>query len=212
MVTQVYTDEVEVVPLLTKMRLPRWAILEIAAQIAGERANVSPDDAPPVVGFETWRWGTRFCREQRELKKLKWVLCEANQVSGIRNDALRMKLVFCSTNANTGNPKKAPKNLNEKGPASCRLIERNSGQLSFLPEDDSDRIANYALWYLCCYFCDAYVSIEISRPSSEANGFVTGFSDRIIVAKPFEIPGIRRDAVPQDFADVPKPKVTRKGA
>jgi hypothetical protein len=73
-------------------------------------------------------------------------------------------------------------------------------------------LANYALWYLCCYFCDAYVSIEISCPSSEANGFVTGFSDRIIVAKPFEIPGIRRDAVPQDFADVPKPKVTRKGA
>ena len=103
-----------------------------------------------------------------------------------------------------------PKNLNGKGPASCRLIEKNR-QPSFLPEDENDRIANYDLWYFCSYFCDTYVAVEISRPSSEVEGIITDFSDRIVLAKPFDVPGIRRHDVPQEFADVPKPKVTRKG-
>jgi hypothetical protein len=67
------------------------------------------------------------------------------------------------------------------------------------------------LWYYCLHLSEQYISIEVSRPNFEISGFVTSFSDRIIVAKPGEIPGIRRIVVPEDFAVVPKPQVSRKG-
>src|ERR1041384_2713699 len=100
----------------TVMRLPRWVILELITSIAGERANVSPVDAPQVMGFETWRWGTRFAREHEELKKLGWEVCEKNQISGIRNGAVKIKLVVCATNSNTGNLRRPPKNFTERSP------------------------------------------------------------------------------------------------
>lgn len=209
MPARVYVDETEVVPLLTKMRLPRWVILELTEQIAGERANVTDDDPPVTAGFETWRWGTRYCREHTELKKLGWERCEKDQISGIKNDALKIKLVVCGTDSNTGNPNRSPRNRSEKGPTSCQLIAKNGSQLSLFPEDSKDD--DYDLWYLCGYFCDSHISFEVSRPCSEVAGIVTDWSDRIIIAKPGEIPGIRRHVVPQDFADVPKPRVTRKG-
>lgn len=203
----VYVDEAVVVPLLTKMRLPRWVLLELASKVAGERANVTDDDPPTIAGHESWRWGTRFSREDKTLKDLGWIACEKDQVSGIRNDALGIKLVVCNTDANTGNQFKPPKNLSEKGPASCKLIKKNSGQtqMHFIKEEKKDD-----LWYLCQYFSDQHITIELSRPDAEMGGIISNFSDRIIIAKPGEIPGIRRISVPQDFAEVPKPKVSRK--
>lgn len=207
MPTRVYLDESEVVPLLTKMRLPRWVILELASSVAGERANVSLDDPPSATGYESWRWGTRFSREHAALKTLGWASCEKDQISGICNAELGIKLVVCNTDSNTGNPFRSPKNLCEKGAASCRLIDKNSGQISmrFIQEEIDDD-----LWYLCQYFCEQYISVEISRPSSEMAGIIRAFSDRIIIAKPGEIPGIRRVVVPQEFADVPRPRASRK--
>lgn len=207
MPTNVYFKEEEVVPLLNKMRLPRWVILDLVAKVAGERANVTDDDPPTAVGYESWRWGTRYSREEETLKKLGWVACNKDQLAGIRNDALGIKLVVCNTDRNTGNPAKPPKNLSERGPSACKEIQKNGRQLKmeFMVEEPRDQF-----WYLCQWFCDAYISIEISRADDEVGGVISNFSDRIIVAKPGEIPGIRRFTVPQDFADVPKPKVARK--
>lgn len=207
MLTKVYWDETDVVPLLSKMKLPRWALLEMASMTAGERANVREYEPPAVIGFETWRWGTRFCRESKALKELGWLLCDDNHVSGIRNNAVGIKLVVCSTDTNTGNPLKAPKNTTPRGPASCRLIKANSGQLKlgFITEDRHDE-----LWYFCMHFSESSILVEISRPNSEAAGFITNFSDRILVAKLGEIPGISKTVVPQEFADVPRPQVSRK--
>jgi hypothetical protein len=206
MPTNVYADETVVVPLLTKMKLPRWVLLEIGSKTAGERANVATCEPPPVAGFETWRWATRFFREDKTLRESGWMLCEADQVSGIRNAELGIKLVACTSDANTGGPK-TPKNVTVKGPASCRLIGLNTGQmkLGFVQDEPRDD-----LWYYCLFLSEQYISIELSRPNSEIGGFITNFSDRIIIAKPGEIPGIRRVVVPEDFADVPKPQVTRK--
>jgi hypothetical protein len=206
MPTSVYADETIIVPLLTKMKLPRWVLLEIGSKTAGERANVATYEPPPVAGFETWRWATRFFREDKTLRESGWLLCEADQVSGIRNAELGIKLVACTTDANTGSLK-APKNVTEKGPASCRLIGLNTGQmkLGFVHDEPKDD-----LWYYCLYLSEQYISIELSRPNSELGGFITSFSDRIIIAKPGEISGIRRVVVPEDFADVPKPQVSRK--
>jgi hypothetical protein len=204
--TRIFVAETEVVPLLTRMRLPRWVILELVSSVAGERANVSPDDPPGATGYESWRWGTRFSREHEALKTLGWVACEKDQISGIRNAASGIKLVVCNTDSNTGNPFRSPKNLCEKGAASCRLIDKNSGQIPmrFIQDEIDDD-----LWYLC-QFSGTVHSIEISRPSSEVAGTITKFSDRIIIARPGEIPGIRRVVVPQEFADVPRPRASRK--
>jgi len=207
MPTKIYVGETIVVPLLTKMRLPHAVLLELASKIAGERANVAEHEPANVAGFETWRWGTRYFREDGTLKGLDWLLCDRDQVSGIRNDALGIKLVVCGTDGNTGNPFKSPRNISEKGPASCRLIGKNTGQmkLGFVADEPHDD-----LWYFCLWPGEQYISIEVSRPNSEIAGVVTSFSDRIIVAKPGEIPGIRKVVVPQEFAEVPKPQVSRK--
>jgi hypothetical protein len=206
MPTNLYVDETVVVPLLTKMHLPRWVLLDLASKIGGERANVAAHEPPPVAGYETWRWGTRFFREDRTLRDGGWLPCDLDQVYGVRNAELGIKLVVCTTDANTGSLK-APKNVTEKGPASCRLIARNAGQmkLGFVQDEPKDD-----LWYYCLHLSEQCISIEVSRPNSEFGGLITNFSDRIVVAKPGEIPGIRRVAVSEDFADVPKPQVSRK--
>ncbi len=53
MATNVFVAEEIVVPLLAKMRLPRWIMLDLATKIAGERANVGLVEPPNVVGWET---------------------------------------------------------------------------------------------------------------------------------------------------------------
>lgn len=205
----IYADETVVVPMLTKMKLPRHVLLELANKTGGERANVAEHEPGNVVGFETWRWGTRYAREDETLNKLGWVLCDHNQVAGIRHPELKIKFVCCGTDVNTGNPGRSPRNLSERGVNSCKLIARNAGQIEMeFVEGETEPYDD--LWYFCSYFCDKFISIEVSRPTSEIGGFVTAFSDRIIIAQPGDIPGIRRIVVPQDFADVPKPQVSRK--
>ena len=207
MPTNVYLEESVVIPLLVRMRLPRWVLLEMASKTGGERANVAAYEPPQVAGFETWRWGTRFFREDETLRAGGWTVCEGNQVSGIRNEEVGIKLVVCSTDARTGDPLRAPRNVTERGPASCRLIGGNlrQGKLGLVQEEPT-----LDLWYYCLHLSDQCISIELSRPDSELGGVITNFSDRIIVAKPGEIPGIRRVTVAEDFAEVPKPRVSRK--
>jgi hypothetical protein len=207
MPTNLHADDASVIPLLARMRLPREVLLDVASKTGGERANVAAYEPPPVAGFETWRWATRFLREDRALAAGGWLLCELDQVSGIRNAALGIKLVACTTDFNTGSPVKAPRNVTEKGPASRRLIGFNSPQMTLgfvKPEQKDD------LWYYCLHVSEKYVSLEISRPTSETNGIISSFSDRIIIAKPGDLPGIRRIVVPEDFADVPRPTVSRR--
>lgn len=208
MPTNIFVDEAVVVPLLTRMKLPRWVLLEMATKIGGERANVAPTEPPQVAGFETWRWGTRFFREDPTLKELEWTLCEKNQVSGIRNERLKLKLVVCSTNANTGHPDRHPKNISMKGPASCDLIDKNHGQemFAFMPPT----APTIDLWYYCIHLSEQHIAIELSRPTLQVGGIITDFSDRIIIARPGEIPGIRRVLVSEDFAELPKPQVSRR--
>lgn len=207
MPTKLYVAEAVVIPLLTKMKLRRSVLLDIASRTAGERANVAPCEPRQVAGFETWRWPTRFFREDKTVADDGWIACEEDQVSGIRHPDLCIKLVALTTDENTGNPEKQPKNVTEKGPTSCGLIKRNSGQMKFgfVKDKPYDEI-----WYYCLHASEKYISLEISRPDSEIAGVITNFSDRIIIAQPSEIPGIRKIDVPEDFADIPKPQVSRK--
>lgn len=201
-----FDAEEMVVPMLSRMRLPRHVLLDLAVRVGGERANVRDHEPSNVIGFETWRWGTRLFREDDALKRLGWELCDRDQVAGIRNSQVNIKLVCCGTDHNTGTAR-SPKNLSERGSSSRRLIALNSQQLKMPFIKDAPRDE---LWYFCAHFSEKFIALEISRPVAEVNGIVTGFEPRIIVARPGEIPGTRRIAVPQEFADIPKPKVSRK--
>ncbi|MBL4645887.1 MAG: hypothetical protein JKY99_05455 [Rhizobiales bacterium] len=215
MFPNIVAEEPKVVSFLNGLRLPRQTMLEILSSTSGERANVRASDPKTAKGYETWRWGTRFCRESEDLAALGWIACEHNQIDGIRNDDLRVKLVVCNMNANAGNadPTKQPKNTNKKGSANCVKIEGNSPQLTmgFPTETHTNPLDLYDFWYFGVHISDKQISAEVCRANSESGGFITSFSDRIILAKPGELPGLKAfGSVEEDFAEVQMPSVIRK--
>lgn len=215
MLPRIVVHEPKVVSVLNGLRLPRATMLEILSAVAGERANVRASDPKTAKGFEVWRWGTRFCRENENLASLSWVPCEHNQIDGIRNDDTRVKLVVCNMDARAGNPDphKQPRNTNKKGVANCARIEGNSPQMSmgFPAAKPVDPLDLYDFWYFGIHISEEQISAEISRANEEVGGFIVSYSDRVILAQPGEMPGLRAfDSVPEDFADVPVPSVHRK--
>ena len=216
MPTSVHSLDVEVLPLLSGMKLPKASMLDVLSKTAGERANVRTTDPNSAAGYETWRWAIRFLREDTELAKLGWVQCDHGQVEGIRNDELRIKLVPCSMDKHTGDPapEKMPRNVRERGPAAKKMIVRNGRQvvMDFMEGPSPDPIDDYDFWYFGIRISDDYVTAEISRPDSVTDkGFIEHYSSRIIVAKPGDLDGLRvRDAVPEDFAAIDAPAIRRK--
>ena len=215
MLPKIVADEPTVVSSLNGLRLPRGTMLAILTSVSGERANVRNSDPKTAKGFETWRWGTRFCREDEVLASLGWVACEHNKLDGIRNDDLRVKLAVCNMTANAGNPDpyRQPTNTNKKGVASCARIESNSSQLTmgFPIDTPVDPLDHYDFWYFGVHVTEKQISAEISRANLEISGFIKGFTERIILAQPGEIPGLRAfGPVAEDFAEVPAPSVGRK--
>lgn len=216
MPTSIHSEDVQVMPLLSAMRLPKSALLDILGKVAGERANVRDTDPNSAAGYETWRWGTRFLREDPDLADLKWVQCESRQVEGIRNDELRLKLVICSMDRHTGNPdpEKMPRNVRERGAAARKLIARNGRQLAmaFMDNPSPNPIDDYDFWYFAVCISDDFVAAEISRADSVTDkGYIEHYSDRIIIAKLGDLDGLRsRDSVPEEFAEIEKPALRRK--
>jgi len=206
----------EVIPRLNDLLLPADRMAEILERAAGERANVNGNDPITTPGTEMWRWATRFLREDPVLSELGWVLCRHGQIDGIRHDALRMKLVVINTDAATGMPSKQPQNCAEKGPAAEKAIAGNArrDQISLFGDESEadDPIAAYDFWYYCVHASEKYVSAEVSRPDVIVARTIRNFSERLIIAKPGDMPGLRKpDPVPEDFAEVEKPALVRKG-
>lgn len=208
-------QEFEVVPRLVQLRLPKELMLDIFDRAAGERANVNANDPAATAGNEMRRWLTRFLREDERLRELGWVSCAHNQLEGIRNDALKIKLVVMNTDAQAGNPSKSPVSVSDKGPAAERVIKRNEdrrqGRLFAEPKVEADPIDSYDFLYFCVHASEKSLSAEISRPSGLVAGFVATYSERIVLCRPGEKPGLRRpDPITEDFAEVEKPTITRK--
>jgi hypothetical protein len=217
MFPKIIFEEPKVVSALNGLRLPRQNMLEILSRISGERANVRDTDPKTAKGFETWRWGTRYCREDEVLAAHGWTSCEHNQIDGIRNDDLRVKLVVCNMSANAGNPDpyRQPKNTNKKGIANCARIVGNSPQLNmgFPSSTQVDPLDLYDFWYFGIHVTEKQISAEISRADSEVGGYIESFSDRIILARPGELPGLKSfDPVSEEFAEVKMPSVGRKSS
>jgi len=215
MASTVLIEDFEVIPRLTEIGLPKDVCLDILEQAAGERARVNANDPSATGGNEMRRWLTRYLRENEELRNLGWVSCAHNQLEGIRNDGRGIKLVVLNTDARAGMPSKEPISVSDKGPAAVKAIKGNEDrrQESLFGEREPapDPIADYDFLYFCVHASDRSLSAEVSRPSGLESGFVAHYSERIILCQPGEKPGLRRpDPVPEDFAEIDKPTITRK--
>lgn len=210
---QVLFEDFETIPRLSELGLPKHIMIDILEKAAGERARVSPSDPAATAGNEMRRWLTRYLRDDDKLKKLGWVSCAHSQLEGIRNDRLMVKLVPLNTDACAGMPSKSPTSVSDKGPAAEKVIkgneDRRQGKLFAVPIDPLER---YDFLYFCTHASERSFSAEISRPSTMRKGLVVGFSERIILSQPGERSGLRRPApVHEDFAEVQKPNLVRKG-
>lgn len=215
MPSKVLFEDFEVIPRLSELRLPKEVMFDILDRATGERRNVTASDPITAPGYEMWRWATRYLRDHPQLQALGWVLCRHNQIDGIRNDVLKMKLVVINTDAYTGMPSKQPRNCADKGPAAETLIKNNAkhDQISMFDDEPelTDPIADYDFWYFCVHAGEKYVSGEVSRPDVIIAQTIRNFSERLIISRPGDMPGLRRpDTVPEDFADIEKPIVVRR--
>ncbi len=207
-------EDFEVIPRLTQLKLPKELMLEIFDRALGERSNVTASDPAGTGGNEMRRWLVRYLRDEKFLKELGWRPCAYEQIEGIRHDGLRLKLVVMNTDACTGMPEKLPKNVAEKGAASERLIARNCAHPRLFEDepksDEDDAVKGYDLWYFCAFAGESYATAEISRPNGIVDGVVSSFSERIILCRPGEKPGLRRaiPAIAEEFAEVEKPTLT----
>jgi hypothetical protein len=211
----VYVQEHEVVPVLTTMRLPRDILTDLLDRAVGERANVTASDPSGTAGTEMRRWVTRFLRDAPELRALGWVPCSHNQIAGIRNDELKIKIAFMNTDARTGMLSQQPHSVAERGGISEQLINQNYGRgtASLFGDDDRkdiDPIADYDFWYFCAFVSDRHIAAELSRPVGCTAGIVDQYSHRIILWQPGEKGGMRRDdPIPEDFAPLSLPDIKR---
>ena len=211
---RVFCADFDVVPHLTKLRLPKTVLLDVLDRAAGERANVNANDPSGTHGLEMRRWSTRFLRENDELSEYGWVACSHNQVEGIRNDELRVKVAFMNTDAATGMLSKVPQSVADKGPVSEIMIKgnhnRDQGRLFDTPEV-VDPIMSYDFWYLCANVSARHITAELSRPVGLKNNIVNDFSMRLILWQPGEKDGIGHPGpVLEEFAEVEKPTISRK--
>jgi hypothetical protein len=112
-------------------------------------------------------------------------------------------------------PSQEPTSISEKGAAAERRIKTNEDrrQASLFPIQPSrDPIDDYDFLYFCIHASERSLSAEISRPSGMIAGFVASWSYRVILSQPGERPGLRRPhEVTEDFAEIMKPTVIRKG-
>ena len=205
-------EDVQIVPRLVQLGLRKDVLLDIFDRALGERSNVTDSDPAGTGGLEMRRWCIRFLRDDPDLKALGWVACAHEQIEGVRNDNLRIKLVVVNTDACTGMPEKQPRNVAEKGAASEKLIGRNSREQNLFGDDSSeDPISDYDLWFFCVHAGEKYATAEISRPNGIVAGIVSSFSDRIILCRPGDKDGLHRaPVVPEDFAEVDLPDVQIK--
>ncbi|MEQ8507696.1 MAG: hypothetical protein RIB43_01725 [Rhodospirillaceae bacterium] len=208
-------EDFQVIPRLTELSLPKEVMLEIFEQALGERANVTASDPITTPGTEMWRWTTRFLRDSSELRERGWVACRYSQIDGIRNDELKIKLVVINTDSHTGMPSKMPRNSAQKGPAAEMLVrnnfQRDQGTLFKDESQLNDPVTHYDFWYFCVHTGENYVSAEISRPDLIVARTIRSFTERLILCKPGEMDGFSpRQPVPEDFAEIEQPAITRK--
>lgn len=211
-------QDFEVLPQLEAMRLPREVLLEVLDKAIGEWANVNDDDPVETRLDEMRRWMTRHLRSDLRLRELGWTKCKYGKIEGIKHDALGLKLAAVNTDARTGVISKKPSNVSEKGPQTKLLTDQNSSVaepdiFGYVKGVSDNPVAKYDFWCFCAHVSDDSRSAEISRPTEIVGGYLRDFSTRLIILEPGDYLGRHKpEPVPEDFAEIEQPSISRRAA
>lgn len=209
-------QDFEVLPHLEAMCLPREVLLEIFDKALGEWANVNDDDPVETRLDEMRRWLTRYLRSDKRLRELGWTKCKHGKIEGIKHDVLGLKIAAINTDARTGVVSKKPSNVSKKGPQTKLLTDQNGAvaepdMFGYVKGVCENPVSKYDFWCFCAHVNDASMSAELSRPTDFVEGFVRDFSTRVILLEPGQYLGRRKpEPVPEEFAEIEKPSISRR--
>ena len=212
---------IEVGNRLEELHLTRDHILDVVDAMVSAKADCTPNDPAGAAGWSSWRMGIRRLREVLGTED-EWERDEIDQIPGVINKALGIRLTIANTDDATGLEQKdrLPQNWSRKGAATDRIMQVNQSsfmgvleeslkvvQLKPAPKDSRPVVT----WYVCTYCEGDEFRAELSCPAGLDNGYFTDFIERILIvgADADEAPVRRRKSGEDDGSDFDVP-VTRK--
>jgi hypothetical protein len=176
----VLIDDHEVVPLLESMQLDKATLIEVVRYAAAERALCTSND---LRGFDLITMNAKIVRGLRDKFGGKnWVSDEVDNQEGIRNEALKLRIIACNFDHHAGSQTADPTNLVAKGSASDKKALCNATAFfpGFeIPSQDGEEIVT---WVLGTHVgADGVVRAELSLPLSFVNKQYARFEKRVIL-------------------------------
>lgn len=125
-------------------------------------------------------------RRLRELHVTRgWVVCDLNNQTAIRNEALKLRLHPCNFDDVTADPARAPKNLSEKGSAAKddaafnQLDLFKSGLPHAVPRAETLNVRGYTTLLLGMNFAGEFPKAEVALPVRFMDGEFLAYSVRV---------------------------------
>jgi hypothetical protein len=195
MPAQVWKKPIDVGNRLEKLfRLTRDQLLEVVEAMVRAKADCTPNDPPGSRGWSAYKMGTRRLREITLVEK-GYEKDDADQIPGVINKSLGIRLVVANTDDATGIEQdgRIPQNRSRKGAATDQVVQAN--QLSFMKAlDESLRVVplkkagevsagQIITWYICTYGEGDEFRAEISCPKVIEDGYFADFYERIFLTQ-----------------------------
>lgn len=178
MIPLTHTNPESVNSKIAALGLDKAKLMDVVHVMVAARNGRTANDVPSAPGYYAWSEGTRRMREL--FIPDGWVKDESGQLSTLYSEERGLKIVVSNTDEGTGLLTTHPQNRSQKGAATDRAISSNQlhmeGIITQLPQGDSSKY-----WYLCVYSEGDIFRAELSWPVALANGYFTGFKERIIL-------------------------------
>ncbi len=202
--TRILREDWEVHPRLEVLQLERPKLLNIRTTAVGAAADATLFHPANAAGTFSYQHGTFALRNEHV--GTNWVIDRPNGVEAIRNDSIRVKVVFANVDV-AGNDEYEPRPRSNKGAGAERLCAGNGlfGNLSrFVPAVTEP---GWTTYYLMVAPDGA---VELSCPTVKGGKFAS-FVERIYLSDGSDLksePKLSLDD--NDIADNFDPKVARK--
>lgn len=187
-------------------------ILDIAHSASTARNAATLNDPIGAASFYAWGAGTRRMREIGIQKG--WERDDTNQIPSVFDRENNVRFVFCNMDSGTGDVSRTPQNRSKKGSSTVKLIDENQRVFTFykeIAELTTDEKTNSIYWYICVHSDDGVLKVELSCPDAIREGFICGYSQRIILDCGEEQLAYKdADIVPTTHSEAFTVNVTRK--
>lgn len=194
----VIAERIHVLSALESLGLDAEGLIAAVRYADAERALCTRHDPK---GFGLILMNARLARGLRDVFVGEhWKVDETDNQPGIKNPALKVRVIPCNFDKNAGNRLATPTNLRDKGGASHSKTQCNKTEwLPGLEPVDSAPDDEYETYVLGTYAADAEpVRAELSRPLNFASGRFTEFLPRIILMDGSEDESGIRATTPRD--------------